>query len=121
MLGKGSYGTVYRAKRYSDGKLYALKEADVAKMSAIERKDAVNEIRLMASIKHENIVRYHEAILDGEISWGQTILTHAQDDVSRACDMECVSHIAYKLNLTFQGLFKQASHNTLSLMSIVMY
>lgn len=66
VLGKGSYGIVYRAKRFSDGKLYALKEADVAKMSAVERKDAVNEIRLMASIKHENIVRYHEAILDGK-------------------------------------------------------
>ena len=66
-LGKGSYGTVYRAKRFSDGKLYALKEADVGKMTPIERKDAVNEIRLMASIKHENIVRYNEAILDGGV------------------------------------------------------
>jgi len=65
-LGKGSYGTVYRAKRYSDGKVYALKEADVGSMSAIERKDAVNEIRLMASIRNENIVKYHEAILDGD-------------------------------------------------------
>lgn len=65
-LGKGSYGTVYRAKRYSDGKLYALKEADVGSMTGLERKDAVNEIRLMASIRHENIVKYHQAILDGE-------------------------------------------------------
>ena len=38
-------------------------------MSAIERKDAVNEIRLMASIKHENVVKYHEAILDGAFSF----------------------------------------------------
>ena len=67
-LGKGSYGTVYRAKRYSDGKVYALKEADVGAMSALERKDAVNEIRLMASIRHDNIVKYHEAILDGKNS-----------------------------------------------------
>ena len=65
-LGKGSYGTVYRAKRHSDGKVYALKEADVGAMSALERKDAVNEIRLMASIRHENIVKYNEAILDGK-------------------------------------------------------
>ena len=65
MLGRGTYGTVYRAKRLSDGKLYALKEADVGSMTPVERQDAVNEIRLMASIKHENVVRYHEAILSG--------------------------------------------------------
>ena len=57
---------MYRAKRFSDGKLYALKEANVGNMSAVEKKDAVNEVRLMASIKHDNVVRYHEAILDGK-------------------------------------------------------
>ena len=30
------------------------------KMTAEERADAVNEIRLLASIKHDNICRYHE-------------------------------------------------------------
>lgn len=34
-------------------------------MSAAEREDAVNEIRLLASIRHENICRYHEAFVDG--------------------------------------------------------
>ena len=67
---------MYRAKRFSDGKLYALKEADVGKMSAVERKDAVNEIRLMASIKHENVVRYNEAILDGTYLMLQAQIVH---------------------------------------------
>jgi len=65
LLGKGSYGIVYRVKRLSDGGVYALKEADVRKMSPLERADAVNEIRLLASVKHQNVVRYHEAFLDG--------------------------------------------------------
>ena len=65
LLGKGSYGIVYRVKRLSDGGVYALKEADVRKMSPLERADAVNEIRLLASVKHPNVVRYHEAFLDG--------------------------------------------------------
>lgn len=34
-------------------------------MSTAEREDAVNEIRLLASIRHENICRYHEAFVDG--------------------------------------------------------
>lgn len=66
LLGKGSYGIVYRVKRLSDGGVYALKEADVRKMSPLERADAVNEIRLLASVKHPNVVRYHEAFLDGK-------------------------------------------------------
>lgn len=68
LLGKGSYGIVYRVKRLSDGGVYALKEADVRKMSPLERADAVNEIRLLASVKHQNVVRYHEAFLDGKAS-----------------------------------------------------
>lgn len=79
-LGKGSYGTVYRAKRYSDGKVYALKEADVGSMSALEKKDAVNEIRLMASIRHDNVVKYHEAILDGETQAGSTLQKCLHDE-----------------------------------------
>lgn len=59
---------MYRVKRLSDGGVYALKEADVRKMSPLERADAVNEIRLLASVKHQNVVRYHEAFLDGECS-----------------------------------------------------
>jgi serine/threonine protein kinase len=42
-----------------------VQEADIQKMSAAEREDAVNEIRLLASIRHENICRYHEAFVDG--------------------------------------------------------
>ena len=35
------------------------------KMSAIERQDIVNEIRLLASIQHANVCRYYEAFVDG--------------------------------------------------------
>ncbi|CAG9466460.1 unnamed protein product [Pedinophyceae sp. YPF-701] len=64
-LGKGSYGSVYRVKRISDGKVYALKETDVKHMNQTERAEAVNEIRLMASVMHPNVVSYHEAFIDG--------------------------------------------------------
>lgn len=56
-LGKGSYGSVYRVKRFQDDKTYALKEADVQSMNQLERIDSVNEVRLMASLRHPNVVR----------------------------------------------------------------
>eukprot|EP00192_Tetraselmis_astigmatica_P005145 CAMPEP_0117664870 /NCGR_PEP_ID=MMETSP0804-20121206/9475_1 /TAXON_ID=1074897 /ORGANISM="Tetraselmis astigmatica, Strain CCMP880" /LENGTH=505 /DNA_ID=CAMNT_0005472181 /DNA_START=129 /DNA_END=1646 /DNA_ORIENTATION=+ len=64
-LGKGSFGSVYKVKRIADGKVYAVKEMDVKSMSQAEREEAVNEVRLLASAKHPNIVTYNEAFLDG--------------------------------------------------------
>eukprot|EP01138_Halocafeteria_seosinensis_P016381 gb/GECG01016712.1/.p1 GENE.gb/GECG01016712.1/~~gb/GECG01016712.1/.p1 ORF type:complete len:434 (+),score=43.15 gb/GECG01016712.1/:1-1302(+) len=64
MLGKGSYGSVYKCKRNSDGYTYAVKEVNIRKLSAREREDAVNEIRILASIRHKNIIRYCEAFVE---------------------------------------------------------
>mmetsp|Transcript_30639 Transcript_30639/g.66877 ORF Transcript_30639/g.66877 Transcript_30639/m.66877 type:complete len:355 (-) Transcript_30639:7-1071(-) len=64
-LGKGSYGSVFRVRRLSDNKVYALKETNVKHMSTQDRADAVNEIRLLASVTHEHVVGYHEAFVDG--------------------------------------------------------
>ena len=75
-LGKGSYGSVYRVKRNDDQNVYAVKETDVTKMSQDERQDAANEIRLLASVKHPNIVRYYETFLDG--NWLCIIMEYAQ-------------------------------------------
>ena len=36
---------------------YAVKEVNIRKLSPREREDAVNEIRILASIRHQNIVR----------------------------------------------------------------
>ena len=75
-LGKGSYGSVYRVNRVDDGQPYAVKETDVTKMSTQERQDAANEIRLLASVRHANIIRYFEAFLDG--NWLCIIMEYAQ-------------------------------------------
>ncbi|KAJ9517846.1 hypothetical protein QJQ45_004112 [Haematococcus lacustris] len=64
-LGKGSYGSVYQVQRLSDGQLYALKEMDVRQMSQAEREDSANEVRLLASVVHPNVISYNEAFLDG--------------------------------------------------------
>jgi NIMA (never in mitosis gene a)-related kinase len=29
-----------------------------------EKMDAVNEIRLLASVRHDNVIQYHEAFID---------------------------------------------------------
>ncbi|KAA6377657.1 MAG: putative G2-specific protein kinase nimA [Streblomastix strix] len=65
-LGKGSYGSVNSVRRIADGKMYALKEINIKPMSHSEREDAVNEIRILASFKHPNIIRYREAFVEND-------------------------------------------------------
>lgn len=64
-LGKGSYGSVYKVQRLEDGGVYAMKETDLSRMGPKERQDAVNEIRVLGSMKHPNVVRHHETFVSG--------------------------------------------------------
>ena len=50
--------------RKQDKQLYALKIVNIKKLQPREREDAVNEIRVLASIKHRNIVRYCDAFVE---------------------------------------------------------
>jgi NIMA (never in mitosis gene a)-related kinase 1/4/5 len=51
-------------ERKSDGKIYALKRVNISKMSKREVQDAVNEIRILASVRHPHIVSFLQAFLD---------------------------------------------------------
>ena len=53
-----------KVERKSDGKVYALKRVNISKMSKREVADAVNEIRILASVRHPHIVSFLQAFLD---------------------------------------------------------
>jgi NIMA (never in mitosis gene a)-related kinase len=57
LIGKGSFGRVYRCIRISDGGDYAMKEVAIKAMSQREREDAVNEVRILASVHHQMVIR----------------------------------------------------------------
>ncbi|CAG9325748.1 unnamed protein product [Blepharisma stoltei] len=63
-LGEGSYSTVYKVKRKVDNQIYALKKIKFGSMSSRDKQNALNEIRILASINHPNIVSYKEAFID---------------------------------------------------------
>ncbi|KAA6366492.1 MAG: putative NEK protein kinase [Streblomastix strix] len=65
-LGRGSYGAVHCVRRQKDNNLYALKELNIKSMSHKEIEDAINEIRILASIRHPNITRYREAFVEND-------------------------------------------------------
>lgn len=49
--GEGAFSNVYKVKRISDGKEYALKKVVLGKLSEKEKEMALNEVRILASIK----------------------------------------------------------------------
>jgi len=63
-LGDGAYSKVYKVKRIQDGVMYALKMVALKNLSEKEKENAINEVRILASIKHPNIISYKEAFID---------------------------------------------------------
>ena len=63
-VGEGSYSTVLKVQRIEDGNIYALKRVKFKKLSDKEKQNALNEIRILASIKDKNVISYKEAFFD---------------------------------------------------------
>ena len=63
-LGSGTFSEVFRVKRKEDGKVYALKKVSLEPLSVKERQNALNEVRILASIQHPCIIGYKEAFLE---------------------------------------------------------
>jgi len=51
MIGQGTFSSVYKVKRISDGQEYALKKIKLARMIARDKENALNEVRFLASIE----------------------------------------------------------------------
>ena len=63
-LGEGSFSTVFSVKRLSDQSDYAMKKVKMGKLSEKEKQMALNEIRILASINHPNVIGYKEAFFE---------------------------------------------------------
>lgn len=47
-----------------DGEFYALKKVKLGKLSEKEKDNAINEVRILASIKNKNVISYKEAFIE---------------------------------------------------------
>jgi NIMA (never in mitosis gene a)-related kinase len=65
-LGSGSYSTVYRVRRLTDNVDYAMKKVKLSALNRHEKANALNEIRILASVNHKNVIGYKEAFYDEE-------------------------------------------------------
>ena len=63
-IGDGAYSSVYKVRRAEDNDVYALKKVKMLNLSDKEKENALNEVRILASINNPNVVSYKEAFID---------------------------------------------------------
>ena len=79
VLGKGSFGSVYLVRRKQDNKIYALKSVIMEKLNKREQENSVNEVRILASVNHPNVIGYKEAFWDDDGSTLNIVMEYADD------------------------------------------
>ena len=55
---------MYKVRRQEDNEVYALKKVKMLNLSEKEKENALNEVRILASITHPNVISYKEAFID---------------------------------------------------------
>jgi NIMA (never in mitosis gene a)-related kinase len=63
-IGEGSYSSVHKVRNKQDGQEYALKKVKMGTLKEKEKENALNEVRILASITHPNIVSYKNTFFD---------------------------------------------------------
>jgi len=65
-LGDGAYSIVYKVRRKEDSNIYALKKVKLKGLSDKEKQNALNEVRILASVKSPFVISYKEAFIEEE-------------------------------------------------------
>ena len=78
-IGEGAYSAVYTVKRIEDGEIYALKKVNIKKLSKKEQANALNEVRILASINSPYIIGYKESFIDESDQTLCIIMEYADD------------------------------------------
>ena len=63
-IGEGAYSSVYKILRLEDNIEYALKKVKLQNLSEKEKLNALNEVRILASIRNPNVICYKETFID---------------------------------------------------------
>ena len=79
LIGKGTFSSVCLVKRKIDNQTYAMKRVKIVQLQEKEKQNALNEIRILASLNHKNIIGYKEAFFDEQSQTLNIIMEYAND------------------------------------------
>jgi len=78
-LGKGSFGSVFIVTRKQDNIQYAMKSVNINNLKDKEKLSSLNEIRILSSLNHPNIIGYKEAFFDSRTRTLNIIMEYAEE------------------------------------------
>ena len=106
-LGHGSFGSVWLVKRKIDQKLYAMKIINIANSSKEEKDAALNEIRLLTSLRHINIIGYKEAFYDIPSNTLNVVMEYADGgDLQKRIEINKQQHCLFRENFIWEWIFQ---------------
>ena len=76
-IGTGAFSTVSLVKSKKDNLIYALKRVELTKMMPNEKDNSLNEIRLLASVNHINVISYKESFYEEVTNTLNLVLEYA--------------------------------------------
>ena len=97
ILGKGTYGSVRIVERKEDHKIYAMKSVIINVLTEKEKQNSFNEVRLLASLKHKNIIDYKESFFDDARKTLNIVMEYADDGDLRTKISETLkNHLSFE-------------------------
>lgn len=106
-LGQGSFGTVFYVLRKSDNNFYALKRVKISEMSQSDQEHALNEVRVLASFTHQNIISYKECFFSENTKTLDIIMEYAENgDLSSKIKESKKEHLLIQENFIWNIFFQ---------------
>ena len=107
LLGNGAFGSVNKVIRKSDRKEYAMKRVKLSQLEKKEKENALNEVRILASLNHPNIIGYKEAFYDDNSKTLHIVMELADDgDIETKIDDNKRNKLCFQENTIWNILIQ---------------
>ena len=107
LLGKGAFGIVLLVKRIIDGQTYAMKQINISQLTDKEKNNALNEIRILASLSHKNIIGYKDAFFDEKSKTLNIVMEFADGgDMSKKIKYNLKHGLIFRENIIWNYLIQ---------------
>ena len=106
-IGEGAYSTVYTVRRIADDQLYALKKVKIQNLSIKEKQNALNEVRILASVNSPFVISYKESFIDEKDQTLCIVMEYADEgDLFQKITLYKKLHILLKKMMYGKYLYK---------------
>ena len=65
-IGKGTFGIVYKVKRFNDPLIYVIKQISLNGLTDIQINQVYSEAKILSLIKSRYVVKYYESFLEND-------------------------------------------------------